>query len=171
MRITGREKMFLWGGGILLLALFLVLGVLNPLLQRNRELDRLIAQKGKDLKEIRLLRMEFDALKERRALILQKIQPGEKGQSPLAKLDHLIDRANLRPHVKAIKPSPSTGAGGETMTVEVLMEKADLPQVTRFLYEIQSSPGGFRVSRLTIKPRYTTPRFLDVTLQMVFYQG
>jgi hypothetical protein len=57
------------------------------------------------------------------------------------------------------------------MTVEVSMEKADLAQLTRFLYEVQSSPGGFRIARLAIKPRYTTPRYLDVNLQMVFYQG
>jgi len=171
MRISDREKIFLWAGGMLLAAIFLVLGVINPYLQRNRELDRLIAQKGKELKEVRLLRGEFETLKARRALILQKVQPGEKGLSPLAKLDLLIDQANLRSHIKAIKPSPSTGGGGETMTVEVSLEKADLPQVTRFLYEIQSSPAGFRVARLAIKPRYTTPRFLDVHLQMVFYQG
>ncbi len=57
------------------------------------------------------------------------------------------------------------------MTVEVLMEKVDLAQVTRFLYVAQSSPGGFRIARLAIKPRYTSPRYLDVNLQMVFYQG
>jgi hypothetical protein len=27
------------------------------------------------------------------------------------------------------------------------------------------------VVRMSLKPRYTTPRFLDVSLQMVFYQG
>ncbi len=57
------------------------------------------------------------------------------------------------------------------MTVDVLMEKAELPQLTRFLYEIQSSPGGSRVARINLKPRYTTPKYLDVSLQMVFYQG
>jgi len=25
--------------------------------------------------------------------------------------------------------------------------------------------------RMNLKPRYTTPRFLDVSLQMFFYQG
>ena len=57
------------------------------------------------------------------------------------------------------------------MTVEVMMEKTELPQLTRFLYEMQSSPGGFQISRMTIKPRYTTPRYLDVSLQVFFYRS
>lgn len=57
------------------------------------------------------------------------------------------------------------------MVVDVLMEKAELPLLTRFLYEAQSSPGGFRVARIALKPRYTTPKYLDVSLQLIFYQG
>ena len=81
----------------------------------------------------------------------------------------LIERSGLRQNIRAIKPSPS--AGGEGMIVEVQVEKAELPQLTRFLYEVQSSPGGSGIGRLTIKPRYTTPKYLDVSLQMMFYQG
>jgi hypothetical protein len=55
------------------------------------------------------------------------------------------------------------------MTVDVVLEKAELPRLTRFLYETQSSPGGSRLARMNLKPRYTTPRYLDVSLQMVFY--
>ncbi len=57
------------------------------------------------------------------------------------------------------------------MNVEVQIEKADLPHLIRFLYEVQSSPGGSRIARMALKPRYTSPRYLDVTLQMIFYQG
>jgi len=103
--------------------------------------------------------------------MVQKIPAGERALAPLSKLDGLIERAGLRQSIRSIKPSPTTGTGAEAMIVEVLMEKANLPQLTRFLYEVQSSPGGFRIARLAIKPRYTTPRYLDVSLQMVFYQG
>ncbi len=57
------------------------------------------------------------------------------------------------------------------MVVEVALEKAELPPLTRFLYEAQSTPGGFRVARISVKPRYTTPKYLDVSLQLIFYQG
>ena len=171
MRITGRERTFVIGGACLLGALLVFQLALYPSIKRTGELERLIPRKERDLREIRLLRKEFDALKEMRAAMAQKIPASERTLSPLSKLEGLIERSSLRQNIRSIKPSASTGAGGEVMTVEVLMEKVDLAQVTRFLYAAQSSHGGFRFARLSIKPRYTTPRYLDVNLQMVFYQG
>jgi type II secretory pathway component PulM len=171
MRITGREKIFLLGGACFLGALLVFQFAIYPAYKRGRELDRLIPQKERDLRELRLLRKEFDSLQEIRAARVQKIPANERALAPLSKLDALIERSGLRQSIRSIKPSPSSGTGAETMTVEVLMEKADLPRLIRFLYQVQSSPGGFRIARMGIKPRYTTPRYLDVSLEMVFYQG
>ena len=171
MKISGREKTFVIGGACALGALLVFQLALYPLIKRTGELERLIPRKERELREVRLLRKEFDDLKQVRAAMVQKIPASERSLSPLSKLDGLIERSSLRPNIKSIKPSASTGVGGEVMTVEVLMEKVDLAQVTRFLYMAQSSHAGFRFARMSIKPRYTTPRFLDVNLQLVFYQG
>ena len=171
MRITGRERAFFIGGAFFLGAVLIFHLALYPALKRTRELGRLIPQKERELRELRLLRKELDVLKEMRAMMAQKVPAGERALSPLSRLDEWVERSGLRQNIRSIKPSSLGGAGAETMTVEVLMEKADLPQLIRFLYEVQSSPGGFRISRMAVKPRYTTPRYLDVTLQMSFYQG
>jgi len=168
MRITGREKVFLWiGGGCVAILLFSLL-ILVPAYKRGQQLERLLPQKERDLRDLRLLRREFEMLKEARIALTARIPASEKALSPLSKLDGWIERSGLRTNIRSIKPS---SPGPEGMTVEVLMEKTELPQLTRFLYEIQSSPGGFQISRMSIKPRYTTPRFLDVSLQMFFYRG
>jgi len=169
MKITGREKTFLWGGIGLLAALLIFQFAVSPAVKRTKDLNRLIPQKEKELKELYLLSQELNSLREAKSVILQKIPAGERSLAPLSRLDGWIERSGLRQNVKSIKPTPSPG--GEGMTVDVLMEKAELPQLTRFLFEIQSAPGGSRVARINLKPRYTTPRYLDVSLQMVFYQG
>jgi type II secretory pathway component PulM len=169
MRISGREKVFLWGGAALMAALLVFLLVVDPALKRAGELKRLIPQKERELNQLRLLQKELESLKEARAALLQKVPAGEKALPPLSRLDGWIERSGLRPSVKSIKPSPSPGGGG--MVVDVLMEKAELPPLTRFLYEAQSSPGGLRVTRINLKPRYTTPKYLDVSLQLIFYPG
>jgi hypothetical protein len=170
MRIVGRERIFLILGSCLAGVLLLYLFVIDPALKRSRELERLIPLKERDLKELRFLCKEANSLKEMRTLMAQKIPGTTRNLAPLAKLDGWIEQSNLRSQIRSIKPTPASGAGGEVMTVELQMEKADLPQLTRFLFEIQSG-GGARIARMTVKPRYTTPRFLDVSLQMVFYQG
>jgi hypothetical protein len=171
MRISGRERIFLLGGlGFIGAILFLLL-VVDPAMKRNRQLERLIPQKERDLQELRLWRKELATLKEAQASLARRMPASERSLSPLSKLDGWIEAAGLRSNVRSIKPAPSGGPGGEGTTVEVILEKAGLPQLTRFLYEIQSSSGGVRIARMAIKPRYTTPRYLDIRMQMIFYQG
>ena len=169
MKITGREKSLLWGGAGFLVVLLVFQLAVYPAIKRTKELTRLIPQKERELKELRQLSKELDSLREAKALMLQRIPVQERTLPPLSRLDGWIERSGLRQNIRSIKPSPS--AGGEGMIVEVQAEKAELPQLARFLYEVQSSPGGSRIGRLTIKPRYTTPKYLDVSLQMIFYQG
>ena len=169
MRVTGREKSLLWGGAGFLAVLLVFQLAVYPAIKRTRELTRLIPQKEQELREIRQLSKELDSLREAKAVMLQRIPVQERTLPPLSRLDGWIERSGLRQNIRSIKPSPS--AGGEGMIVEVQVEKAELPQLTRFLYEVQSSPGGSGIGRLTIKPRYTTPKYLDVSLQMMFYQG
>ena len=169
MRISGREKIFLWGGAGLLAALLVLQLAVYPAMKRTRELTRLIPQREQDLKELRQLAQELHSLKEARAVRLQKIPAQERALPPLSRLDGWIERSGLRQNIRSIKPSSSPG--GEGMVVEVLVEKAELPQLTRFLYEVHASPGGSRIARLNLKPRYTAPRYLDVSRQMMFYQG
>ena len=167
--VTGREKTFLWGGvGALAVLLVLQLAV-YPAIKRAQELTRLIPQKERELKEIRQLSKELNSIKEAKVALIQKIPAQERNLPPLSRLDGWIEHSELRQNIRSIKPSPSTG--GEGMIVEVQVEKAELPQLVRFLYEVQSTPGGSRIARLTVKPRYTTPKYLDVSLQMIFYQG
>jgi hypothetical protein len=168
MRITGREKAVLWIGGGCAAILLISLLIVAPAYKRGKELERLIPQKERDLRDLRLLRKEFEVLKETRVAMAAKIPASERALAPLSRLDGWIERSGLRTQIRSIKPS---SPGPEGMTVEIQIEKTELPQLTRFLYEMQSSPGGFQVSRMSIKPRYTTPRYLDVSLQMVFYRG
>ena len=169
MRVSGREKTFLWGGAVLLAVLLVFQLAVYPAMKRNRELARLIPQRERDLKELRQLHQELDSLKAAGAAMIQKIPAEERSLPPLSRLDGWIERSGLRKNIRSIKPSPSPG--GEGMVVEVMVEKAELPQVALFLYEVQSSSGGSRIARLDVKPRYTTPKYLDISLQLMFYRG
>jgi hypothetical protein len=170
MKITARERTLVVGGGVLLAILLAGQMLISPAYQRIRDLQRLVPQKERELGEVRQLRKELEALQGRKNYLLQNIPPGERTLAPLAKLDGLIERCGLRAYIRSIRPTQGAAEAGEEMTVEVQAERVDLPQLTRFLYEVQAAPRGVRIARMGIKPRYTTPRYLDITLQMVFYR-
>lgn len=171
MKVSGREKVFLLGGAVLAGAVLLYVFVLDPALKRSRDLDRLIPQKERELQELRHLRQELDGLRVAQAAMAQRIPPGQRAVAPLSRLDGWIEAAGLRPNIRSIKPSPFSGSGNEGMMVELAIEKADLARLIHFLYEIQVGGSGVRIARMAIKPRYTTPRFLDISMQMIFYSG
>lgn len=171
MRIKEREKKLI-GGGLLFLGLILLFQwVIYPAWQRAGDLERLIRQKEKELSELRVLQKELASLRKFRT-DLSKEQPlTEKNLPPLLRLNSWVERGEIKQNIRAIKPTPAVGGGSAEMIIEVSLEKTDLPHLTRFLFLIQSSPGAFNISRISIKPRYTTPRFIDVTLQLVFYRS
>ncbi len=171
MSIKEREKKFIICGICFIGIILLFQLAIYPAWQRSRDLDRLIQQKEKELKELRVLKKELAALKQIKADLALRQPAEEKNLSPLSRLNNWVERGELKQNIRAIKPSPAAGGGSEEMIVEVVLEKIDLPHLTRFLYLIQSSPGAFNISRLSIKPRYTTPKFIDVTLQVVFYRS
>lgn len=171
MAITKRERSFITGGICLLTGLIIFQFLLYPAFQRARDLNRLILQKEKELREMRVLKKEFASLKQARVDLSSRLGPEERALSPLARLESWIERAELKRNIKAIKPLPGVESSKEEMVIEVSLEKTDLPHLTRFLYLLESSLGGFNISRLSIKPRYTTPRFLDVNMQIVFYRS
>lgn len=171
MNISRRERIFIIGGVCFLGCIFIFQFLLYPTWQRTRDLDRLIIQKERELKELRALKKELAALKQIKANLALRLPPEERNLSPLSRLNAWIERAELKQNIRSIKPSPPVGGGSEEMIVELVLEKTDLPHLTRFLYIIQSSPGSFNISRIAIKPRYTMPRIMDVSLQIVFYRS
>jgi len=171
MKIKEREKKFIAAGAFCLGVILVFQMVIYPAWQRAGDLDRLIPQKEKELSEIRALKKELALLKQIRANLSARISPEEKNLAPLSRLNGWVEKAELKQNIRTIKPSPAVGGGNEEMIVEVVIEKIDLPHLTRFLYLMQSSPGAFNISRISIKPRYTTPKFIDVSLQLVFYRS
>lgn len=171
MRIKDREKKFIIAG-IFCLGMILVFQlVIYPTWKRAGDLERLIQQKEKELSELRALKKELVSLRQMRADLSLRLPPEERNLPPLSRLNRWVERAELKQNIRVIKPSPAVGGGSEEMIVELALEKTDLPHLTRFLYLIQSSSGAFNISRISIKPRYTTPRFIDVSLQIVFYRS
>ena len=66
MRVNRREKALLVAGGIIVLALVYYLLVISPVLSRQEVLVRHIANKERDLKEIKTLRNEWERFQKSR---------------------------------------------------------------------------------------------------------
>jgi general secretion pathway protein M len=171
MRLGGREKLVLIAGGVAVaLLLFYRLG-LSPALERLRMLDRLVATKERDLHEMKSMRDTYLAQKRLMEQVNQSLAQRDKDFAIFSFLEELANKTGIKNNIMYMKPALATpGELFRESSVEMRLEGIALPQLTRYLYDIEQAPQLLRVRRMHVKPRAADPDQLDVTFQVsTFY--
>jgi general secretion pathway protein M len=171
MKLGGREKLALIGGGVVVaLVLFYRFG-LAPALDRIHMLDRLVAQKERDALEIQTLRDTYLAQKSLMEEVNRSLQQRGQEFAIFSFLEDLANKSGVKNNIMYMKPALATpGELYRESSVEMRLEGIALQQLIRYLYDIERAPQLLRVRRMHIKPRAANPDVLDVTFQVsTFY--
>jgi general secretion pathway protein M len=171
MKVGGREKLMLIAGGVVVaLLLFYRLG-LSPALERLRMLDRLVANKERDLHQMKTLRETYVAQKRLMEDVNRTLAQRGQDFAIFSFLEDLASKAGMKDNIMYMKPALTTpGELFRESSVEMRLEGIALQQLTRYLYDIERAPQLLRVRRMHIKPRTANPDLLDVTFQVsTFY--
>jgi general secretion pathway protein M len=168
-----REKIFLLGG-VVVVAGFLLYGLIQlpfAYQERMRTLDRLIAQKEADLKQLSELDARYQKMQDRVGRIETKIAQDRQGFSILSYLEEVATTVKIRSNIAYMRPQtlPQSGDYRE-VAVEVKVENAPLDQVVRFLTALEQSPHLLRIRRLHLKTRFADPNYLDAVFLLSTYE-
>lgn len=170
MRLSRRERWVLGGGA--LVAFFLVgyLAVLDPALERMGQLDRLIPQKEKELREFTDLKERYLTLSNGIKAVEQRL-PLQNQFSPLSFLEENATRNQIRANIAYIRPlTPQVHEPYREIPVEVKVENVSLARVVPFLTSIENAPQPLRIKRLSMKTRFSDPALMDVTFVVSSYE-
>jgi type II secretory pathway component PulM len=170
MRLSGREKWMLGGGGtvsVLLLTYFLLI---DPVLIRMDQLDGLIPRKQQALQELLSLKSDYLEIEQTIGHIEKRI-PLESTFSALAFLEENATKNRIRDKIAFIRPlSPQIKKPYREIPVEVKIENVELSQIIPFLTGIESAPQGLKIKRLSMKTRFSDPDMMDVTFLVLSYE-
>lgn len=171
MRLGGREKLVLIAGGVAVALLLFYRFGLSPALERLRMLDRLVATKERDLHEMKSMRDTYLAQKRLMEQVNQSLAQRDKDFAIFSFLEELANKTGIKNNIMYMKPALATpGELFRESSVEMRLEGIALPQLTRYLYDIEQAPQLLRVRRMHVKPRAADPDQLDVTFQVsTFY--
>jgi len=171
MRLGGREKLVLIAGGVAVALLLFYRFGLSPALERLRVLDRLVATKEGDLHEMKSMRDTYLAQKRLMEQVNQSLAQRDKDFAIFSFLEELANKTGIKNNIMYMKPALATpGELFRESSVEMRLEGIALPQLTRYLYDIEQAPQLLRVRRMHVKPRAADPDQLDVTFQVsTFY--
>lgn len=170
MRLSAREQGTLAVAAVLLVGVGFWLGVWEPLREHLALLDRKVAAKQNEYREIQQLAGRFASLKVRIEGIENHLRRS-RDFSILSYLEGLATREQVKDRIVQMKPR----AGESTRFyrengVEIRMEKIRLTELAGYLFKVENSPELLRVKQVQIRPRFDDPDLLDVRFQVSAYE-
>ncbi len=171
MKLARREK-YLVSVAASCIAIFLVFQfVIFPFFENRRRIQRGLKAKEKGLEEIVKLRAEYDTYQKGSQGIQQTLARRKKGFTLFSFLEKAAGEAEVKPHIKSMKPSVSSGTGPykESM-VEMKLEAITLQQLVEYLYRIESPDDLVNIKRISISQNKKEQGCLDAILQVITFQ-
>jgi hypothetical protein len=171
MKLAKREKNLLIMAGSLVLIILLLQLMVSPFLDKRRRLQRGVAAKERELKEITALSDAYHRRNRRSLELEQVLSRRSRKFSFFSFLEQEAGRSGLKENIKSMRPSVSSGPDDyQTALVEIKLEKVGLRQLTDYLYRIDLPRKAIRIKRISIKHTRREPKQLDAVLQVATIQ-
>jgi len=168
-----REKLVLLFGSVVVAGVFLYALIQLPFVYQERmnTLDRLIARKEADIKQLSELNAQYQKMQGHVGRIESKIAQDRNGFSILSYLEEVATTVKIRSNIAYMRPQTLPQSGGyREMAVEVKVENAPLEQIVRLLTALEQSPHLLKIRRLHLKTRFADPNFLDAVFLLSTYE-
>ena len=168
MKLNLRETLILGFGLIFAVGVAMYLLVIEPMQIKRDKNRQLAARLQTDLAEMKSLAAQYKSVAEGRIRMQNQVEARGSDFSPFSYLENLARETGLTGQIESMTPVMVLADEGKPQTdqFDVRLAGIGLLELVRFLYKIESSDMAFFVENLNIKPRYLSPRLLDVTLRL-----
>jgi general secretion pathway protein M len=171
LTLATRERRVVVVGSVLLALVGLYLFVVEPLLHRSADLDRLIEQKRREQAEVVRLADEYRQARARLDELQAQLSRAGRDFQLLSFLEGLTVRNGVRDRIAYMRPGQAAAVGRfREQTVEMRLERVTINDLTKFLVQLGEAPQGLRVKRLSVTRRFDDANRLDVVMQVAAYQ-
>lgn len=150
--ITKREKYVIWAAAGLIAVIILLQAVIFPLVDKRRQLDRQIEAQTQALKEMLVLKAEYEGIKKIADSDKGRMAGRSSGFTLFSFLDTLAGQVGLKDRIAYMKPSKTTleNSPYDLSVVETKLQNITMKELTSYLYRIETSNNLVRVKGLSI---------------------
>ncbi|MDJ0851298.1 MAG: type II secretion system protein GspM [Myxococcota bacterium] len=167
--LAPREKVLVSAVGGLFLLTVLWFGVVQRAVGFADSVEQRVATAQQQLELLDRLRRQFEEVNGRLSNVEQRIASGPRGNLRTT-LETIATRTSVKIESMEPQSSPAHERYRETK-VEVGLKEVSLPQVVRYLHEIESSDQVYSVKTLRIRTRSDNPELLDVTFTVSSFEA
>jgi general secretion pathway protein M len=171
MKLATREKHLIWAGAVCVAIFILVQFLVFPFFESKRRMARGLKAKEKGLAEIARLSAEYQTYQTASQVIREALSKRKGGFTLFSFLDDAAGKAQVKVHIKYMKPSTSVSTGPfKESTVEMKLEALTLEQLVGYLYLIESPSDLVSIKRLSIADNKKQQGYLDAIVQVLTFQ-
>jgi len=171
MKLATREKYLVSAGVGFVLIFLLFQFLIFPFFESRRRMGSGLKAKETGLDEIMKLSAEYQTYQKNSQGIQQALARRKKGFTLFAFLEEAAGKAEVKTHIKYMKPSRSSGTGPyKESTVEMKLEAVTLEQLTGYLYRIESPDNLVNIKRISINENKKEKGYLDAVMQVLTFQ-
>lgn len=173
MKLARREKYYVYAVavsiGIFLFFQFLIF----PFFDARARVKRGVKAKEIGLREMIQLSSEYQRYRKESQGIEQILAKRTRsGFTLFSYLEKAAGEAEVKSHIKYMKPSTSTGSGpNKESLVEMKLDGITLEQLIGYLYRVESPDKLVIVKRISIQENKGQAGYLDAILQVMTFQG
>ena len=168
-QMNQRERIFLIIGVLFVLVTLVYFGLVAPYQKSLHGLDRKIASRQQQLADMQTLRRQYVQLKQNLNAVQQRLDQ-ESAFSMFSFIESLAVRHVGRENLVYMRPQPPAEKDGfREESVEIKLERVDLPQLVGLLYEVESAEMPLQVKNLRIKTRFDDRHRLDSVMTVASF--
>jgi len=162
--ISERDRNTLKLASIFIVFVLFIFVIILPLKDSKDFYKKKVETRKKVASEIAAMSQRYKDLKE----LVSRYGSSENSRKDNFTLFSFLDKAaadsDLKEQIKAMKPSSVTKPDYIESTVIVELEDVTIDSLMKYMHIIESSEHNMRIKKVDIKPRYSDPGRMGVTL-------
>ena len=171
MKLARREKYFVSTAALFIAIFFLLQFLIAPFFENRRRVQRGVRAKEDGLKEIVGLSSEYHRYQRGSQDMKQILARRKKGFTLFSFLEEAAGDAEVKAHIKYMKPSTSAATGPyKESLVEMKLEAVTLKQLIGYLSKIESPDNVVSIKRITINENKRKSGYLDAILHVLTFR-
>lgn len=166
--LNRREKLAVYGGGLVVAVFIGVQLIFTPLFEKRDDLHEKLTAKRRTLAEMRQLQREHQNLQSDITASMSQFEQRPNNFTLFSFLDQLAGETGIKKHVSYMKPSTTINekTGVSLSRVEMELRGISLKDLTRYLYEVETSENMVIVKRLSISRKGGEKAMIDAVMQV-----
>ncbi|MDT8440033.1 MAG: type II secretion system protein GspM [Desulfuromonadales bacterium] len=163
-QLSQRERLFVIGGGLMVILVLLYIAILLPYQNALERLDNQIAARSRQLEEVRALRLDY-LQRQRELTQVERRLDNRRDFSALTFIENLAVSSAGRERLVSMRPqAPVVGNRLTTEAVEIKLERVTLREVVELLRGIEGAKTPMQVRSLQLKQRFDDRSRLDASM-------